>query len=86
MRIQHHVSIILLIAIVGAIGLAVTVGMMLGGVERAARAAGMSAEQYSQVESVVANGRDLRLTVKSLSAGSTEDVFIALGRDLQRSI
>ena len=86
MRIQHHVSIILLIAIVGSIGLAVTVGVMLGGVERSARAAGMSAEQYSQVESVVANGRDLRLTVRSLTTDSPEAVFAALGRDLQRSI
>ena len=86
MRIHHHVSIILLVAIVGAIGLAATVGVMLGGVERAARAAGMSAEQYSQVESVVASGRDLRLTVKALTPGSSEDVFTVLGRDLQRSI
>ncbi len=86
MRIHHHVSIILLVAIVGAIGLAVTVGLMIGGVERAARAAGMSAEQHSQVESVVANGRDLRLTAKALTPGSSQAVFTALGRDLQRSI
>ena len=86
MRIHDHVSIILLIAIVGAISLAVTVGAMTSGIERSARAAGISAEQYSQVESVVANGRDLRLTVKSLTSGSSQDVFSALGRDLQRSI
>jgi diguanylate cyclase (GGDEF)-like protein len=86
MRIHHHVSIILLVAIVGAIALAATVGVMIGGVERAARAAGMSAEQYSQVENVVGNGRDLTLSVKSLSSSSTQDTFAALGRDLQRSI
>ena len=52
MRIHHHVSIILFVAIGGAIGLAVTVGVMLGGVERAARAAGMSSEQFLQVKTV----------------------------------
>lgn len=86
MRIHHHVSIILFVAIGGAIGLAVTVGVMLGGVERAARAAGMSAEQYLQVETVVANGRELNLSVKSLSPAASEDAFTALARDFQRSI
>ena len=86
MRIHHHVSIILFVAIGGAIGLAVTVGVMLGGVERAARAAGMSAEQYSQVETVVAHGRDINMTVGSLTADSSTDAFAALTRDFQRSL
>ena len=85
MRIHHHVSIILSVAIVGAIGLAITVGVMLGGIERAARAAGRAAEQFSQVQVVVANGRELRATVQSLSTGSSADAYRALERDLQRS-
>ena len=85
MRIHHHVSIILFLAIAGAIGLAVSVGLMLGSIERAARAAGRSAEQYSHVETVVANGRELAATVESLTIGSSRDAYRALERDLQRS-
>ncbi len=85
MRIHHHVSIILFVAIAGAIGLAVSVGLMLGSIERAARTAGRSAEQYSHVEMVVANGRELGATVESLTIGSSRDAYAALERDLQRS-
>ena len=85
MRIQHHVSIILFVAVAGAIGLAITVGLMLGSIERAARAAGKSAEQYSQVQMVVASGRELRATVESLTTDSSGDAYRVLERDLQRS-
>ena len=71
MRIHHHVSIILFVAVAGAIGLAITVGVMLGSIERAARAAGSSAEQYSQVQMVVANGHELKVSVELLDTGSS---------------
>ncbi len=86
MRIHHHVSIILVVAIVGAIGLVVTIGVLLGGIERAARAAGTSAEQYAQVEMVVANGRELDATVRTLIPDSSQDAFRALDRDFERSL
>ena len=57
MRIHHHVSIILFVAIAGAIGLAVTVGILLGGLERTARSVGTATEQYRQVQTVVVSGR-----------------------------
>ncbi len=86
MRIHHHVSIILFVAIAGAIGLAVTVGLLLGGMERAARAAGKAAEQYRQVETVLVTGRELQETVDALSPDSTEESFRVLDREFQRSV
>jgi diguanylate cyclase (GGDEF)-like protein len=86
MRIHHHVSIILFVAIAGAIGLAVTVGVLLGGLERAARSAGKAAEQYRQVQTVVAGARELQETVDSLGPESGEAVFTVLDQDFERAV
>ncbi|MHC4428163.1 MAG: diguanylate cyclase domain-containing protein, partial [Planctomycetota bacterium] len=86
MRIHHHVSIILFVAIAGAIGLAVTVGVLLGGLERAARSAGKAAEQYRQVQTVVAGARELQETVDSLEPESGEATFTMLDQDFERAV
>ena len=86
MRIHHHVSIILFVAIAGAIGLAVTVGVLLGGMERAARSAGKAAEQYRQVQTVVVGARELQETVDSLGPESGEAVFTMLDQDFERAV
>jgi len=86
MRIHHHISIILIVAIVGAIALVATIGVLVGGIERAARAAGTSAEQYIQVEMIVINGRELQETVRTLKPDSSGDLFRALDRDFERSV
>ena len=59
MRIHHHVSILLFVAIAGAIGLAVAVGVILGTIERAARESGIAVGQYEHVERFVGDGREL---------------------------
>ena len=60
MRIQQHLSIILCVAVVGAIGLAATVGVLLGGVERAAHEYGRATDQQRLVELLVGEGQALR--------------------------
>ena len=50
MRIQQQLSIILFVAVVGAIGLAVIVGTLLGGVEQAARRLEIAASQQRQMD------------------------------------
>jgi diguanylate cyclase (GGDEF)-like protein len=74
MRIHHHVSIILFVAIAGAI------------MERAARSAGKAAEQYRQVQTVVAGARELQETVDSLGPESGEVVFTTLDQDFERAV
>ncbi|MHC4826977.1 MAG: putative bifunctional diguanylate cyclase/phosphodiesterase [Planctomycetota bacterium] len=86
MRIHHHVSIILFVAIAGAIGLAVTVGVLLGSLERAARSAGKAAEQYRQVQTVVTGARELQETVESLGPESGEAAFTMLDQDFERAV
>jgi diguanylate cyclase (GGDEF)-like protein len=86
MRIQHHVSIILFVAIAGAIGLAVAVGILLGGLERSARSAGRANEQYRHVSLVVDGARDLQKRVDKLTVDSGEAAFTVLGRDFERSV
>ena len=86
MRIQHHVSIILFVAIAGAVALAVSIGVMLGGLEEAARGSGEAAEQYQQVETIVDNGRQLQETVRALSSDSSDDSFNFLDLEFQRSV
>lgn len=86
MRIQHHVSIILFVAIAGAIGLALSVGMLLGGLERAARAAGKASEQYLHVETVVVDGKELQKAVDALSPSSSEERLSQLHNAIDRSV
>ena len=86
MRIHHHVSIILFVAIAGAIGLALSVGLLLVGLERAARAAGEASEQYHQVESVVVDGRELQAAVAGLSAESSPGQLTKVEKAIERSI
>jgi diguanylate cyclase (GGDEF)-like protein len=86
MRIHHHVSIILFVAIAGAIGLAVTVGILVGGLERSARSAGKAGEQYRHVQLVVDGARDLQKRVDTLTLDSGEAVFTVLDQDFERAV
>ena len=58
MRIHHYVSIIFAIAIGGAVGLAVIVGSLTGGLEGAAHESGKAADQYHQVKSIVSDAAE----------------------------
>ncbi len=85
MRIHHHVSIILFIAIAGAIGLALAVGLFLGGIERAGREAGTASEQFEQVNDMAVASGDLRDTVESLAADTPAETLALVGRALEQS-
>ncbi|MHC4415004.1 MAG: putative bifunctional diguanylate cyclase/phosphodiesterase [Planctomycetota bacterium] len=86
MRIHHHVSIILFVAIAGAIGLALAVGVFLAGLERAARESGKASEQYHQIESLVAHGQELLETINALSPESARESFAFVERALELAV
>jgi diguanylate cyclase (GGDEF)-like protein len=83
MRIHHHVSILLFVAIAGAIGLALAVGLFLGGLERAARASGKASEQYLQIEMLVEEARELKGTIGTLSPASSTDAITVVDRAIE---
>jgi diguanylate cyclase (GGDEF)-like protein len=83
MRIHHHVSILLFVAIAGAIGLALAVGLFLGGLERAARASGKASEQYLQIEMLVEEARELEGTIGTLRPASSADALIVVDRAIE---
>lgn len=85
MRIHHHVSILLFVAIAGAIGLAVAVGVSLGTIERAARESGIAAGQYEHVERFVGDGRELLDMIDTLTLDSSEASFAIVHRSLERA-
>ncbi len=84
MRIANHVSIILFVSIAGAIGLALAVGMLLSGLERAAQASGRALEQHYGIEMAVASGRDLVEATDLLTATSTGQTFAIVDRTAER--
>ncbi|MCH8153620.1 MAG: EAL domain-containing protein [Planctomycetes bacterium] len=86
MRIHHHVSIILFVAIAGAIGLALAVGLLLGGLERAAQETGRASEQYQQVRMLLADGQDLLETINTLTSDSAQDSFVIMNHAIERSV
>ncbi len=86
MRIHHHVSIILFVAIAGAIGLALAVGMHLRGLERDARAAGKAAEQYRQVATALESAGQLQEATAGLAPESPMEAFAATEGQFERAI
>ena len=66
MRVKHHFSIILFVSVVGALGLAGTVGALLGGLEDAAHDFGTASDQRQQVRHIVAEGGALAEAVSGL--------------------
>ncbi len=85
MRIQHHLTIILFVAVVGAIGLAAAVALLLGGLERAALAVGTAAVQQQNVGLLVAEGRALKEATDGINPRSPEEGFAILDRSMERS-
>ncbi|MHC4428918.1 MAG: putative bifunctional diguanylate cyclase/phosphodiesterase [Planctomycetota bacterium] len=80
MRVSHHVSIILFVSIVGAIGLAIAVGMLLGGLERVARATGRTLDEHAEVQRLGADAHDLLAAVNTLNTRSPEESFAIIQR------
>ncbi len=85
MRIQHHLSIILSVAVAGAIGLAATVAVLLGGLERTALAVGTAAVQQQNVAVLVAEGRALKEATGAINPRMPEQGFAIVDRSIERS-
>ncbi len=66
MRVSHHLSIILLVSIVGAISLAVAVGMLLGGLERVAHETGQKVDEHDRIQRLVVDEQQLLASVNTL--------------------
>jgi diguanylate cyclase (GGDEF)-like protein len=86
MRIHHHFSIILCVAVVGAMGLVAAVGVLLGGVESAAHEHGMASDQLEQVELLIDESATLREAADGLTARSTEESFAVVDRTIEHSM
>jgi diguanylate cyclase (GGDEF)-like protein len=86
MRIANHVSIILFVAIAGAIGLALSVGMLLSGLEQAADASGRTAEQQRTTEMLVGYGQELVDAVDALNTEDSERSLAIVGNATQRCL
>ncbi len=87
MRIQHHLSIILFVAVVGAIGLAAAVGVLMGGVEEAAHVYGRAVDHQRQVNLLVEAGQVLMEDIRydesgQLLTGSFMDYCMPRADDL----
>ncbi len=86
MRIHHYVSIIFAIAIGGAVGLALIVGRLAGGLEGAAHESGKAADQYHQVHAIVSDGQDLVEAISTLTVRSSEESFALIDQSIDRSL
>ncbi len=86
MRVQHHFSIILFVAVVGAIGLAGAVGVLLGGLEDAAHEFGTASDQQQRVQQLVTEGEGLLGAVNGLTIRSSEESFAVVDRAIEQSL
>ncbi len=85
MRIQHHLSIILFVAVVGAIGLAAGVGVLMGGVEEAAHVYGRAVDQQRQVELLVDAGQVLMEIAVEITPRSSAESFGVADRAIHQA-
>ena len=85
-RIQHHLSIILFVAVVGAISLAAAVGVLMGGLEDAALVYGRAVDQHRQVEQLVAEGGALLDTAAGITPRSGTESFGVADRVITQSM
>lgn len=83
MRIQHYLSIIFGVSILGAIGLAIAVGTLLGGLEQAARQSGRAADQYDEVKRIVAQGGILMDNINQLTTRSSQESYATVDQALE---
>jgi diguanylate cyclase (GGDEF)-like protein len=84
MRIHHHVSILLVVAVLGAVALAGAVGLCLAGTEREVREVQVAAETCERVEEIVADSRALLQVIDWLTPDSSDENLAFVGRDLER--
>ncbi len=85
MRIQHHLSIILFVAVVGAIGLAAAVGLLMSGVEDAAHRYGRAVDQQRQVDLLVDAGQVMIEISTEITPRSSEDSFGVVDRAIHQA-
>ena len=85
MRIQHHLSIILFVAVVGAIGLAAAVGVLMGGVEEAAHVYGRAVDHQRQVNLLVEAGQVLMEVSVEITPRSSGERFGVADRAIHQA-
>jgi len=85
-RIQHHLSIILFVAVVGAIGLAAAVGLLMGGVEEAAHVYGRAVDQQRQVDLLVDAGQVLMEVAVEITPRSSVENFGVADRAIHQAM
>ena len=86
MRIANHVSIILFVAISGAIGLALSVGMLLSGLEESADASGRAAERQRTTELLLGYGQEFVDAADAVSLEDSEQSLAVLNRATERCL
>ena len=86
MKIQSHVSVILFVAIAGAIGLALAVGILLVGLEQAAQQSAKASEQQQQIETLASYGQELRDAIDTLTVDSPHESFVIVDRGIERCL
>ena len=86
MRIQSHVSVILFVAIAGAIGLALAVGILLSGLEQAAQESAKASEQRRQIETLATYGQELRDAINTLTIDSPPESFVIVDQAIERCL
>jgi diguanylate cyclase (GGDEF)-like protein len=86
MRIHHHFSIILCVAVLGAMGLVAAAGVLLKGMESAAHEHGMASDQLEQVKLLVGEGEALLEAAEALTARSTVESFAVVDRTIEHSM
>ena len=84
LRVKNHISILLLVAVGGALGLAAVVGSQLWALERAAETSGHTSQDYQQVQTLITNGNEL-LAVIDILTTEASGVFVIAERLIERS-
>ena len=79
MRIQHHVSMLHIVAIVGAIALAATVGMLMSVIESATRGLTVATERHDRLVDLEAQAETLDGLINTLDPKTASDELLAVG-------
>jgi len=84
MRIQHHVSLLQFVAIVGAIALAAMVGLLMSLIESATQNLMTTTAQHDRLADLQTEAADLDDVIATLDAESAAKALLTVGRSIER--
>ena len=84
MRIQHHVSLLQFVAIVGAIALAAMVGLLMSLIESATQNLMTTTAQHDRLADLQTEAADLDEVIATLDAESAAKALLTVDRSIQR--